>query len=99
MMNSVLQPEGVFFLFSFFSFCAIFYMYFFVPETVGLTGAAKKKLFYPGAKFGRKLKPDETHFIETTDITCASEIDYKQVVQDDIGNTFLSVSSSKVLTE
>lgn len=58
-MNSALQPQGVFFLFSGFSFIAFFYMYFFVPETKGLPDAQKKSQFYPGAKWGRKLKEGE----------------------------------------
>ena len=34
-------------------------MYYYVPETKGLLEADKKKLFYPGSKFGRKLAPGE----------------------------------------
>ena len=47
-------------MFAFYNFCAIFFMYFYVPETKGLLEADKKKLFYPGAKWGRKLKEGET---------------------------------------
>ena len=47
-------------MFAFYNFVAIFFMYFFVPETKGLLEADKKKLFYPGAKWGRKLKEGET---------------------------------------
>ena len=46
-------------MFAFYNFIAIFYMYFYVPETKGLLEADKKKLFYPGAKWGRKLKQGE----------------------------------------
>lgn len=34
-------------------------MYKNIAETMGLTDVQKKQLFYPGTKFGRKLKPDE----------------------------------------
>ena len=59
LMDSKLQPQGVFFMFSFFSFVAFFFMYYYVPETKGLPEDEKKKLFYPGAKWGRKLKEGE----------------------------------------
>ena len=39
LMNSALHPAGVFFLFSVCSFFAIFYMYFMIPETMGLSCA------------------------------------------------------------
>ena len=59
LMNSALQPEGVFFLFSVFSFLAFFYVYFYIPETKGLPDAEKKRVFYPGMPFGRKLADGE----------------------------------------
>lgn len=62
LMDSVLQPYGVFWMFGFCNFCAIFYMYFFIGETRGKTDAEKKRQFYPGAQWGRKLRPDETEF-------------------------------------
>ena len=37
LMNSALQPQGVFFLFSGFSFITVFYVYFFMDETKGLS--------------------------------------------------------------
>ena len=64
LMNSALQPYGVFFLFGGFSVIAFFFMYFFVPETRGLTEAEMKKQFYPGAKWGRKLAEGEQPFFD-----------------------------------
>lgn len=58
-MDSALQPQGVFFLFAGFSFIAIFYVYFEMDETMGLSEKAKKLLYIPGAKYGRKLRPGE----------------------------------------
>ena len=37
-----------------------------MPETKGLEDAEKKKQFYPGAKWGRKLRPGETEFAGQT---------------------------------
>jgi len=65
-MHSKLQPYGVFWMFGIFNFCAIFYMYFFVPETRGLPDAEKKRQFYPGEKWGRKLRDGETEFAGKT---------------------------------
>ena len=42
-----------------FSTLAIFYIYYFMDETQGLSEKQKKELFIPGAKFGRKLKMGE----------------------------------------
>ena len=42
--------------FSLFAFCFVFC---FVPETYNKSERAKKELFWPGAKFGRNLKPGE----------------------------------------
>ena len=50
-------------MFSIFSFIAIFYVYFFMDETKGLSDKQKKALYIPGAKFGRELKPYEEPFI------------------------------------
>ena len=61
-MKSALQPYGVFWMFAFFNFCAIFYMYYFVGETKGLSDGEKKALYYPGSKWGRKMRPDEPNF-------------------------------------
>ncbi len=59
LMQSALQQYGVFFLFAAFNFFAIFFMYKYVPETKGLSDADKKRLFYPGSKFGPKLAADD----------------------------------------
>ena len=59
LMNSALQPQGVFFLFSGFSFFAVFYVYFYMDETKGLSEKQKKDLYIPGARYGRKLKIGE----------------------------------------
>ena len=66
LMNSALQPQGVFFLFSFFSLVAIFFMYYCIPETKGLTDSEKMQLFYPGMLHGRKLRPGEDPWVTST---------------------------------
>ena len=48
LMDSKLEQYGVFWLFGTFNFFAIFYVYFLLPETKGLTHAEKRQLFYPG---------------------------------------------------
>ena len=59
MMDSALQPQGVFFLFAILSLCAFFFLYFYLGETRGLTNEQKKSLYCPGAPWGRKLKEGE----------------------------------------
>ena len=59
LMNSALQPQGVFFLFAVFSMIATFFVYFYMGETKGLTEKKKKALFIPGGKYGRRLRPGE----------------------------------------
>ena len=54
-----MQSQGVFFLFAGFSLIAIFYVYFFMAETKGLSDREKKALYLPGKKYGRKLRPGE----------------------------------------
>ena len=46
-------------MFGFLSLFAVIFTYFFVDETMGLSEKQKKALYIPGAKFGRKLRPDE----------------------------------------
>lgn len=59
LMNSALQPQGVFFLFAGFSFIATFFVHFYMDETMGLSEKQKKQLYVPGAVYGRKLRHDE----------------------------------------
>ena len=59
LMNSALQSQGVFFMFSIFSVAAVFFVYFFMAESRGLSDRDKKALYVPGAKFGRKLRSGE----------------------------------------
>jgi len=46
-MNSAMQPQGVFFMFGGCSFIAIFYVWYFIRESKGLTDFEKKTLFAP----------------------------------------------------
>ena len=59
LMESSLKPHGVFFMFGFFSACAVIFEYFCVAETKGLSEREKKGLYCPGAPYGRKLEPYE----------------------------------------
>ena len=54
-----MQPVGVFFMFGAFSVFGFVYIYFYVPETNGLSESEKKEIFMPGSKFGRKIEDDE----------------------------------------
>ena len=56
LMQSALKPHGVFFMFGFFSACAVIFEYFYVAETKGLSEREKKGLYCPGAPYGRKLE-------------------------------------------
>ena len=58
-MNSPLQSQGVFFMFSVFSIAAVFFVYFYIAESRGLSDRDKKALYVPGAPFGRKLNQGE----------------------------------------
>ena len=55
LMDSALQPLGVFFMFAIFSIIAAIFLYFFMGETMGLSKAEKKALYVPGGAWGRKL--------------------------------------------
>ena len=55
LMDSALQPQGVFFMFAIFSIIAAIILYFFMGETMGLSKAEKKALYVPGGAWGRKL--------------------------------------------
>ena len=59
LMDSALQPQGVFFLFAGISLLAVSYVFFFMDETRGLAERQKKELYIPGAKYGRKLEAGE----------------------------------------
>ncbi len=55
----LLHTDGVFFMFAGLSLASFIFIYFFVPETKGLSQKEKQELFWPGAEFGRKLRPGE----------------------------------------
>ena len=59
LMDSALQPQGVFYMFAIFSFIATVFLYCYLGETRGLTKFEKKSLFVPGGPWGRKLKHGE----------------------------------------
>ena len=59
LMNSPMQPLGVFLMYGVFSVIGFLYIYFYVPETSGLSEQEKREVFMPGAKLGRELKVDE----------------------------------------
>ena len=60
MMDSALQPQGVFYLFGVFSLLGFIFVYFLLAETKGLSSKQKQALYIPGAKYGRKLKVSES---------------------------------------
>ena len=45
MMASILQPEGVFFIFGAIDIIGFFYVLFFIKDTTGLTDKEKKSLY------------------------------------------------------
>jgi len=47
LMDSVIQPQGVFFMFGLFSACAVVFIYFNIKETMGLSDKEKKTLYAP----------------------------------------------------
>ena len=59
LMDSALQPQGVFYMFAIFSFIATVFLYCYLGETRGLTKFEKKSLYVPGGPWGRKLKHGE----------------------------------------
>ena len=46
-------------MFAIFSLAAVFFVYFFVAESKGLSDRDKKALYVPGKPFGRKLRSGE----------------------------------------
>lgn len=59
LLNSPMQPVGVFLMFGVFSVIGFLFIYFYVPETSGLSEQEKREIFMPGAKSGRPLKDEE----------------------------------------
>ena len=56
-----LSLAGFFALYGTFTICSILFTYFYVGETKGLSDKQRKELFIPGAKYGRKLRPNEVY--------------------------------------
>ena len=73
-------------------------MYFYVPETKGLNEAEKKRQFYPGAKWGRKLREGEEPFIDEDEQRLGG--DYSKVRDQyglgDTRDTFTASRSSEI---
>lgn len=59
LLDSPMTPAGVFFMFGTFSMAGLMFIFFFVPETKGLSEQEKREIFWPGSKYGRKLRDDE----------------------------------------
>ena len=57
--NLFIQVPCLHFLLGSFSVVAFIFVFFFVPETKNKSERLKKELFWPGAKYGRDLKPEE----------------------------------------
>ena len=86
----------MFFLFSGFNFIAVAFIYFYVPEIKDLPETEKKKLFYPGAKWGRKLAPGEAPFVDEDE----NEKEAKAVMHnhESIGGTMTTDTSQGNIT-
>ena len=61
------SPQGTFFIFGGCSVVSVFFIYFFVGETKGLSEKEKKEIFMPGANYGRKLREGEQALAELGD--------------------------------
>ena len=59
LIESSIGSQGVFFIFGGLSAIGAIFEYFYVAETKGLSEKEKKSLYIPGAKYGRKLRPEE----------------------------------------
>ena len=59
LMESAIGSQGVFFMFGIFCAMGALFNYCFVAETKGLSELERKSLYIPGAKYGRKLRPEE----------------------------------------
>ena len=77
LLSSPMQPVGVFLMYGLFSVIGLLYIYFYVPETKGLSEQEKREIFQPGAKYGRKLKEGEETDVgieHRSDATIAQEL-------------------------
>ena len=77
LLSSPMQPVGVFLMYGLFSVIGLLYIYFYVPETKGLSEQEKREIFQPGAKYGRKLKEGEETEVgieHRSDATIAQEL-------------------------
>lgn len=54
-----IQPSGFFFMYAIFSAAGSLFVYFFVAETFHVPECEKKRLYTPGAKFGRLYTEEE----------------------------------------
>ena len=64
-------------MFGVFSCFGLVFIYFYVPETSGLSEQEKKEIFMPGGKYGRKLKAGEeceVGYEHRSDITIQEEV-------------------------
>ena len=59
LLSSPMQPVGVFLMYGVFSCLGLVFIFFYVPETKGLSKIEKKEIFMPGAKAGRELEDTE----------------------------------------
>jgi len=63
-------------MFGTFSMAGFMYIYFYVPETKGLSEQEKHEIFWPGARYGRKLDEYEecnVGYEHRSDITIQNE--------------------------
>lgn len=59
LLSSPMGNTGVFLMYGVFSVLGLVYIYLRVPETMGLSEQEKREIFWPGSKYGRKLKSGE----------------------------------------
>mmetsp|Transcript_14901 Transcript_14901/g.20186 ORF Transcript_14901/g.20186 Transcript_14901/m.20186 type:complete len:191 (+) Transcript_14901:1307-1879(+) len=67
MLDSGLGHVGSFAIYAIAALCGVAFVYFYVPETKGLTEKEKKEMFLPGQKWGRKLRDDESRYTSDSD--------------------------------
>ena len=61
-----------------FSIVGFMFIYFYVPETMGLPEHEKREIFWPGGIAGRKLRPDEicdVGYEHRSDLTITKEVE------------------------